>query len=250
MKALSSLFFSALLLGAMAGPVLGQTVSFQFQADGYTTRDLDPGESAGVFAEPNWNLSNPNWTGGMSSNANLVDSEGNPTTIDIAYQLGRDEVDESGPTPAAGADPNIVLYSGLIRAGAGNPNIPIDITLSEITFDAYSLVLYLSSNQNNRSGTVVLGADTIAFNAYNPNGSVPVFDEITATDPDGNYLVFSGLSGSSQTFSINANGIFSPVGIAGLQIIAVPEPAAGSLLLGVAGLLALRRRRQALVTGT
>ena len=61
-----------------------------------------------------------------------------------------------------------------------------------------------------------------------------------------NYAVFGGLSGASQTLTVQMRDNDEWGGIAGFQVVAIPEPASVAALIGGCGLLAaLWRRRRA-----
>ena len=108
--------------------------------------------------------------------------------------------------------------------------------------------LYFSSNVDGRTGTLSDGTTRYSFKTMGvaaTSGSNAIFTQTTDTgtgNPSADYAVFSGLSGSSKTFTIaNAS---DGMGFAGIQIVQVPEPSAGLLgLCGVSFLLIRRRNR-------
>jgi hypothetical protein len=72
-----------------------------------------------------------------------------------------------------------------------------------------------------------------------PNVTFIQTTDTTSANPGANYAEFTGLSGSSQTFTMTIPG----GGIAGMQIVAVPEPGTMALAcLGGFALLAWKRR--------
>jgi hypothetical protein len=76
------------------------------------------------------------------------------------------------------------------------------------------------------------------------SGGSAVFQQTTVTDgssnPSADYAIFTGLTGSSETItSLVAGG----GGIAGFQIVAVPEPSTMALaVMGGFGVLLMKRR--------
>ena len=65
--------------------------------------------------------------------------------------------------------------------------------------------------------------------------------DTTGANPTADYAIFSGLTGSSQT--ITSTGAGGSGGIAGFQIIAVPEPGTMALaVMGGFGVLMMKRR--------
>ena len=121
------------------------------------------------------------------------------------------------------------------------------ISIAEIPYAQYDIYIYLSSDTAGREGYVTDTASTFYFSTYGSDaisGSNAVFVQATETSDLGTnaaatYARFSNLTGSSQSLSVFAAG---NGGIAGIQVIQVPEPSAA--LLGGLGMLALFRRRR------
>lgn len=97
------------------------------------------------------------------------------------------------------------------------------------------------------------GATTYTFNSVGP-ASVAGTDALLlgTTDVAGtyattaNYAIFRNLSGASQTITVQMRDNDEWGGIAGFQLVAIPEPSAAASLGGAAVLLAafIRRRRR------
>ncbi|MEM1058688.1 MAG: hypothetical protein AAGK14_05525 [Verrucomicrobiota bacterium] len=223
---LAALVLSITVLSSQA-----QVISLQFPPSGFgaPTR-LAPGESAGLVPAINWNLAPTTGNPGAGTLTNLLDSTGIATTIDLDYTSGQSVIVRSG---SGTATPNQTLYAGTLRSGQGPaPVIPVTFSFSEINIaPAYDLILYLSSP--GASGTISLNGETpIPISPTAPNSDDPyVFTEITSGNPVGNYIVFRNLTDPSPEIELFANGPFSNIGVAGLQIVVVPEPQTATLML-------------------
>ncbi|RYD41342.1 MAG: PEP-CTERM sorting domain-containing protein [Verrucomicrobiaceae bacterium] len=203
-----------------------------------------------------------NWTNTVPSGGNpyidktltdLVDEGGIPTTVDISYgSWGAWQLQSSHPGLDGDGTANKELLNGYLNAGpaAWNPSVTASsVAISQIPYASYNLIVYFSSDQAGREGQVSAGLSTFYFSslgAASIAGANAVLTRATSTstaDYSGaNYAVFSGLSGASQTISVQMRDNDEWGGIAGFQIVAVPEPSAA--LLGVVGLLAISRRRR------
>jgi hypothetical protein len=124
------------------------------------------------------------------------------------------------------------------------------VSLSHISFSLYNVIVYLSSDTDGRTGTVSDGTTTFSFTTmavaavdrYNDSNAILTQTTDTGSgNPSADYAVFSGLTGNSQTLTMNIGG----GGIAGIQIVdAVPEPGTMALAaLGGMSLLFWRRRQ-------
>ena len=98
-------------------------------------------------------------------------------------------------------------------------------------------------------GPVTVGSTTYTFTAggaagsFGGSGNATFFAATgsTTTADTANYAIFSGLSGASQTITVD---IPQFGGLAGFQVVQVPEPATLALTGCGAALMALRRRRR------
>ncbi len=125
------------------------------------------------------------------------------------------------------------------------------VTASNVPYSAYHVYVYMRSDGSARAGSFAIGDTTYYARGglTNPaaDGTGYVLSSDTTlgdgTDIDqGNYVVFTGLSGSS--FTLNLEAVFAGDSanprnkVAGFQIVEVPEPATLALLgLGAFALL-------------
>ncbi|MCA9240729.1 MAG: PEP-CTERM sorting domain-containing protein [Planctomycetales bacterium] len=202
---------------------------------------------AGVVSVGNWTGT---WNGSFQNfgPTDLIDSDGNATTMDIS-SLAAFDFNIAGGHPGQDADGtwNKELINGYMNSGASsNPSVSM-FTLSEIPYAVYDIIAYFSSDAEGRSGAVTDGATTYDFSTLggpSVGGADAVLTQTTSTggsNPPANYAIFRGLSGASQTITASIPDFG---GLAGIQVVqVVPEPAALSLAaLGMA--CAVRRRRR------
>jgi hypothetical protein len=210
---------------------------------------------AGVASAANWNNTSP--SGGspyVGKTVNdLQDDSGATTTLDISYgSWGAWRIQASHPGADADGSNNKEMLNGYLNAGpaAWNPSVTAStVAISEISYANYDLIVYFSSDQANREGQVSDGVTTFYFSSLGAGsiaGSNATLTQTTSTSngdyAGANYAVFSGLSGTSQTITVQMRDNDEWGGIAGFQVVAVPEPA--SALLGSFGVFALLRRRR------
>lgn len=216
---------------------------------------LAPANIAGVVSVANWNNSWPS-----NPTVNLVDDTGAASTLDLAYssfnQWSVNEPSPANPGMDANGTFNRNLLNGYLNAGNaawGPPTTSSSVTLTQIPFAQYSIIVYFSSDAAGREGDVTDGTSTFSFNTIGP-ASVSGFDAILAqtTAAGGvyttaaNYAIFAGLSGGTQTITVQMRDNDEWGGIAGFQVVSIPEPSAAAALMGAAVLVPvlLRRRRK------
>ncbi|MGA2440244.1 MAG: PEP-CTERM sorting domain-containing protein [Tepidisphaeraceae bacterium] len=239
-----------------------------WEEDRYGT--VTPTQFAGVVSVDNWTDSWPS-----NPTTNLPDNTGAATTLDIApfTPVGNWSIQGSHPGLDADGTANKEMLNGYLNGGPAtwNPNPPNDgVVLTNIPYSSYNLYVYISSDQPGRTGFVTDGTVTQGGSAngdatvstFLPNGAT-TYDfstigpgEISGADalfaqttdaypgsyPAADYAVFSGLTGSSQTVTLQMLVNDGWAGVAGFQVVQVPEPVSLGSLLAIGSVLAMRRR--------
>ncbi|HEV8541706.1 MAG TPA: hypothetical protein VGR78_04890 [Verrucomicrobiae bacterium] len=208
-----------------------ETISVNFVGGGFfngAPAPLSPTESAGVNPATHWNnladnsaLSSPG--PGSGSAKNLLDDSGAATTAGISWVS-----DNTWSTPSIATDPNSRMMRGYLDNGSGDA---ITLTVSGLTYPAYDVYVYFSDDNtdpvNGTTGAYTLGSRTIYGRdpgAYY-SGAFVQASGTSATDSNanGNYLVFSGVTGPSFTLTAALISFRAPVNA--LQIVnAPPQP--------------------------
>jgi len=212
-----------LLLFVAAATSNADVVSWNYDVYGYV---FGP-RVAGIEPVANWNNSYPD-----NPTTNLIDDSGTATTVDISYSSHNYWwVSQPNLWPGQDADStfNKHLLNGYLNAGYANwgpPQTFSRVVLSQIDYTSYDIIVYFSSDVAGRAGDVTDGTTTYSFNTVGPasvTGANAVFAQTTDTGGTyataANYAVFSGLSGASQTITVQMRDIDAWGGIAGFQII-------------------------------
>jgi len=249
----SKLFILALSLSAGITAQAQNVVSFNVDVFGTISGGS---QYAGFVSASYWNdtwLMNGNASGNTGITwADLVDNTGTATGMSATYDNYLNwwqyyQIQGSAPGQDSDGNYNRNLLNGFFNDGASNDGGGANLSLSSIPYAQYDLYVYFSSDASGRAGTVNVGSTTYDFTSMGTDaisGANGLFTQTTDTlgnNPSADYAVFSGLTGSSQTINVN---IPNWGGLAGFQIVAVPEPGTLALAaLGGLGMLMLRRRR-------
>ena len=258
---------SVLAMLGWTGVSRGQVISWE--EDVYGT--VPSNGYAGVVSVDNWTDSYP-----ANQITNLPDNTGAATTLDLQ------EVSPEGLTwaiqfahPGQDADGtyNKEMLNGYLNGGPAtwNPSPPNNgVVLTNIPYSEYDIYVYISSDTAGREGWVTDGTVTqggaangdATISTFTPDGAT-TYDftsigpgEISGADasfvqttdtlgnyPSADYAEFTNLSGSSQTITVQMLVNDDWAGVAGFQVVAVPEPMSLGSLAVAGALLTLRRRK-------
>ena len=223
-----------------AAPVGLGSISINFGADEPDGAGSQVSGAAGVLGNSNWN----NLEGANGSASGLVDGNGAATAASVDWvsnntwaSTGRSEENNTAPD---GNDKNL-MTGYLDTAGASGQGVELTVNglADAVGASSYDVYVYAQGGVVGRGGDYVLGDET-----QSNNGAAP-FDGNFVSGPDGNYMVFSGVSGDSFTLtSVPTIGNPARAPINGIEIVGVPEPTGISMILfGVLLPLVLRKRK-------
>jgi hypothetical protein len=223
-----------LLLAAAAVSVHAQnTISWAY--DNGTT--IPANGYAGVVSANNWNLTKA----GGSVNLSYDNAGLSGTTLSLAGGFGDWGIGGVGSPDGAGTY-NKSIFDGYYNCFSST------LTLGNISFANYNIYVYFSADVDGRTGTITDGTTTFSFATMGiaaTSGANAIFTQTTDTGtshPNADYAEFVNLSGTSKTLTIASNPN-NGMGIAGIQIVATPEPGTMALAaLGGVSLLCWRRR--------
>ncbi|HUS46385.1 MAG TPA: PEP-CTERM sorting domain-containing protein [Phycisphaerae bacterium] len=241
-----ALFVCAVFLGTTAQ---ASVIGINFIGNCPANADQVGSNQAGLEAQTHWNDLNY-WNDGT----NLMASDGGSTSVKATIGATTQGYAGYVAIPAANAG-NYLLIRGYLHAGGSVWTVTLTNLTSEYTPGGYDLIVYYDGNNNSAdwvtefalsSGSTTL-ASVFAKDATDTATWSGTFVQATgtsaATATDGNYVRFTGLTADSLTLTTTPESGDGPIN--GIQIVAVPEPAALALLsLGLAATLARRRQTQ------
>jgi hypothetical protein len=234
-------------IGVAAASTQAQSISWSMNRWGFTQAPGNngglpvPNTTAGVVPAINWNDAwNEGVSGSSSATVNsLWDSSANNSGASITYSSADLwQIQQSNPAQDADGTYNKQLLNGYLDSGYAGGQSTIDI--SAIPYSSYEIIVYFSGTDAGRAVTMSAGGTTYDFTTMGPAaiaGPDALFTQATDTtgsNPTANadYAIFTGLTGASQTLDYTAS-VAGAGGIAGFQIVAVPEP--GSMALAAMG---------------
>jgi hypothetical protein len=184
---------------------------------------VNPGMSAG---HPNWftygwtNVEVP-WGGGLQP-LTLNSNSGSTATFVFKNCRNGGPYDWAVPRTTFLGEGNGNMMDGHVNSTLDGPNL-FDMEVTGIPFAVYDVIFYMGANKeqyDNGAGVIKFngGVDrpfTLKSGAFNGT----FIEMVNATTP-GNYIIFSGVTGSSftaQTWGLGTNG-FNHIGPCGFQI--------------------------------
>ena len=225
---------NAASIGVNTGPNRGTA------DEGPANNVLPSAAVAGVVPQANWNNRNE---GNFNPGTDLVDSNGGTlvgTTASVSTQW------TNGVANHGSASGDQILMNGGLDGGN---TTTLSMTVNNVPYALYDVYVYFDGgNTSGLNGTYTADdgvAPQSALGTDNSNwNTTPGF--VLDTGSGGNYLVFSGLTGSNLTVSSlpTVTGGVTRAPLNGIQIVeVVPEPSTSILaLLGLVGFVARRRR--------
>ncbi len=189
---------------------------------------------AGIYGTAVWN----NTTGAAGIAAGLLDGDGTATAASVEWSspntwssTGRGEENNTAPV---GEDRDL-MTGYLDSTDALTPSLSVAVSGLSGLFSEYNVVVYIKGGVIGRGGDYTIGSETLGHVDTGP------FTGTYVPGGEGDFLLFSGISGDSFTLTSTGTGFRAPVN--GIEVTPVPEPATWALALLGVGALALARRR-------
>ncbi|GAT33054.1 PEP-CTERM protein-sorting domain-containing protein [Terrimicrobium sacchariphilum] len=241
-KLLFPLVVAGIALFAQLSPA--QTlIGINFGAD-QQAGEIQPGDFAGVVPQSHWN----NTTGGSGTVLDLLDDAGNTTAVGVTWSSSNTWRAWTG-----GADNGDQrLLQGYLDGGSNG--VPAAVTVSNIPFSVYNVYVYINRDGDNSTSTYTVNgqSQTVTPGAYATTLSLagPAAPGVPNASTAGTYILFTNVTGSSLSL-LTSNAASYPQSldwrspVNGIQIVAVPEPAAGALAgfaIAAGAMLVIRRK--------
>lgn len=224
----------------------------KYSGGGATPMTLLSSDTAGVVGQLNWNnvfLDGAN-SGGLAQlnlgGANpgvVIDNSGATTGFSFSYTENTSASEWSvDNTVHTGNQQLLNGYWDIFNGNYGAVNI------GNISYGLYDIYVYVSSDANNRTAGVNLNGGSQTYlltdaSGYNYSGALLQGTATTqGAAASAQYVLFQNVTGSS--FEVDLHNYGSNMGLAGIQIVSVPEPSVLAISAGGFVLLALIRRRR------
>lgn len=257
------LALGGLMLSSAVAHAQTNIISFSFSGNSNSPAFVNPNLNAGVVSAPNFNTDNGGNQGTVSSGNAF--SDGSATALNLSYNSYDAQTGSLARNSDYNSNGNEQLLNGFIESGPpAATNAAATVTVNAVPFTNYSLYVYAFNGALSSPGTMgtytvtpsgaALGTSQTVMLQNTFNQSTP-FTMATPTMA-GDYLVFSGLTGSSFTLTANrtagdtASTTFIPID--GFQIVgtsAAPVPEASTtisfgllLALGLGGFAVARKK--------
>ena len=225
--------------GLFSAPLMtnAAVVSVNFVRQFASAQTVDPNTPYGVELASFWTNTTSN------TPTNLRDNTGVATTLDLTISGGSRNVFGAAQ-----------INDTSMKAGQlfSTPNSGPSITISEIPYDNFKVITYLTGYDATNTQASISDGTTTYWWRPKPFGAA--LSQTSDTDPSdgiaqGNYAIFGSeqnpLTGNSVTLQATlGESATAGAGIGGFQIVeVVPEPSTGLLsLLALAGVVFLRQR--------
>ena len=227
----------------VTNPVPNLIISWSFDQYGFINAGQNtgvpvPNTLAGLAPAYNWNDS---WSENSSAYPhftpvtinNLFDNTGSNTAVSVRYNCWEGyPITASHPAQDANGTYNKDMLNGYLNNGLAawntNPaNTHVTVTLTNIPYALYDVVVYLSSDTSGRHGSIDNGTVTNYFSTMGSaeiNGGNALFTPATQTNstifPGADFAFFPGMTNTSPTFTeIPYSGNDQWLGIAAFQVI-------------------------------
>jgi autotransporter-associated beta strand protein len=179
---------------------------------------------AGVAPAVNWNNSWP-----TNPRFALPDNSGTPTTLDLGYGSLNTWSIQGHPGLDANGTANKELVNGYLNSGMAGwgPSITNSfVSLTNIPYAQYDVIVYFSSDVSGRPGYVTDGSSTNYFSTLggaSVSGPNAVLQPTLATSSAGrtaaNYALFKDLTGANRRFTVQMEVTEQWGGIAAFQVV-------------------------------
>ena len=227
----------------VTNPVPNQIISWNL--DDYST--INPTDLAGLAAATNWVDS---YLANITTS--LPDNTGAATTMNLIYgSYNTYQIQGSHPGYDANGTANKEMLNGYLNSGPAAWGPPITnsyVTLTNIPYSAYDVVVYFSSDTAGRHGSITDGLTNYYFSVMGSaeisgaNASfVPALNSNPSQFPGADFAFFPGLTNGATTITCDAlSGNDQWLGIAAFQVVQAsnvyvlygPSPASQIISIG------------------